>query len=304
MALRRRGRWADPADLAVVDLRGGHQPGGAGDLLGRQVARMDVGHDGPPGVVQPAYQAARRFLGVTAPLRGMRYYPGHLGRPGGGTTGGQRRLHGPHGRAGAAQPQHPVAPQLVTSGRAAHRQVRVALGQSRRTHRRATGELVQPRVVQQGRQFGGVGHRQRLQVEPLGPPALVEVDHTPAACYAVPSTSTSLPVEARCRIAIAAAYSCDPYHRRACSALGNSSTTTRRGFQSPSSVSKSPPRTRNRPSYGRSVSGTSAAYSRYASGSWMSISAITYAVICSPLRAGRPAQAYAGELDGGEIATS
>src|SRR5262249_51561014 len=83
-------------------------------------------------------------------------------------------------------------------------------------------------------------------------------------------------------MASAGAYSGDPCQRLASSALGNSITTSRRGCQSPSSVSQAPPRTRNRPPCGLSVSGTSAPYSRYASWSWTSISAITYAVICSP----------------------
>src|SRR5262249_40424772 len=83
--------------------------------------------------------------------------------------------------------------------------------------------------------------------------------------YGVPSTSTRLPVEARWRIAIGAAYSSDACQRRACSALGNSITTRRRGCQSPSSVSWPPPRTTNRPPCGSSVAGTSAPYSRYAS---------------------------------------
>jgi hypothetical protein len=36
---------------------------------------------------------------------------------------------------------------------------------------------VQPGVAQQRRQLGGVGHGQRLEVEPLGTPALAKVDH-------------------------------------------------------------------------------------------------------------------------------
>jgi hypothetical protein len=77
-----------------------------------------------------------------------------------------------------------------------------------------------------------------------------------------PSTRTTLPLAVRNRSAFSARYSSESYQRRACSMLGNSVTTMRFGFQSPSSVCTWPPRTRNVPPYFSTVPGT---YFRYSS---------------------------------------
>jgi len=146
---------------------------------------MDVGHDGPAGPAQPRDEAARGFRGVAASLRGPRHHPRDLGRPGPGPARGQRRLHEPGRRAGRADPHHPVAPHLLTARRAARLQPRVPGGQRVRGQRRAAGELVQDRIVQQRRELGGVSHHDRLEIKPLGRPPEIQVDH--------PSTLTATP---------------------------------------------------------------------------------------------------------------
>src|SRR5262245_30782785 len=75
----------------------------------------------------------------------------------------------------------------------------------------------------------------------------------------------------------AAWYSSDSYQRFAASRLSNSSTTSRDGVQSPSSTASSPPRTTKRPPPPATAAGEAALYCSYWSGSWMSVSTMTYA---------------------------
>src|SRR5580704_1511324 len=90
---------------------------------------------------------------------------------------------------------------------------------------------------------------------------------------------TRLARPARSRIAFGSRYSSESYQRFACSRLGNSSTTTRFGFQSPSTVWWAPPRTRNRPPYLASVAGTCLRYSSMVIGSVTTRSTMTYAAM-------------------------
>jgi hypothetical protein len=83
-----RSRGADPAYLAVTDADGGRQPGAAGHPLGGQVARMDMGYDGPSGLVQQGHEAARGFGCIAAALRGPDHHLSDLGRTGGETARG------------------------------------------------------------------------------------------------------------------------------------------------------------------------------------------------------------------------
>src|SRR5581483_5575435 len=79
---------------------------------------------------------------------------------------------------------------------------------------------------------------------------------------ATPSTTTRLPVEADCRSDRIGAYSGDWYHACSASMLGNSTITSRCGFQSPSRCKIGPPRTKKRPP-NRATSGTT--WRRYSS---------------------------------------
>src|SRR5262245_3038300 len=89
---------------------------------------------------------------------------------------------------------------------------------------------------------------------------------------AAPSTSRRRPRDVLRRSAFGARYSSESYQRLACSMLGNSSTTTRFGRQSPSRTSMAPPRTRNRPPYFCTVAGTCFRYSSKFAGSVTSMS--------------------------------
>lgn len=77
---------------------------------------MDVGYDRPPGLLQHGDEAARGFPGIATALRGPDHDPGDLGRACRGTARRQGRLHCSCHRPGSADAQHPVAPQLVTTG--------------------------------------------------------------------------------------------------------------------------------------------------------------------------------------------
>jgi hypothetical protein len=74
------------------------------------------------------------------------------------------------------------------------------------------------------------------------------------------------------RMAIKGLYSEELYQRSACSRVGNSSMTSRRGCQSPSLGFTLPPRTTNLPPYCSTVAPTRSRYSRNAAGSVTSIS--------------------------------
>jgi hypothetical protein len=59
-ASRRRSRRPDPAQLAITDAGGTGQPGGPGDPLGGQVARVDIGDDSPGEHLRPADHPSER----------------------------------------------------------------------------------------------------------------------------------------------------------------------------------------------------------------------------------------------------
>jgi hypothetical protein len=82
--------------------------------------------------------------------------------------------------------------------------------------------------------------------------------------YETPSTITMSVRPAFIRSARGARYSSESYQRWAAARLGNSITTSRVGFQSPSTVWCPPPRTRNRPPYLARVAGTCLRYSSIA----------------------------------------
>jgi hypothetical protein len=57
------------------------------------MAGMDMSDHGPFRLMQQGHEAARGFGCIAAALRRPDHHPGNLGRTGGGTARGQRRLH-------------------------------------------------------------------------------------------------------------------------------------------------------------------------------------------------------------------
>jgi len=74
------------------------------------VTGVDIGRDGPAGRLQRGDEAARRFLGVAAALRGPHDHPRDLGRASRRTAGREGRLHRSGRLPRDADTHHPVAP--------------------------------------------------------------------------------------------------------------------------------------------------------------------------------------------------
>src|SRR6184192_3251143 len=103
----------------------------------------------------------------------------------------------------------------------------------------------------------------------------------PSVC---PSTRIMFVFAVRWRISRGSRYSSQLSHSLARSADSNSRTTIRFGFQSPSNTSVLPPRTMYLPPYFSTVAPASFLYTSYPTGSTISISTITYALITKKFR--------------------
>src|SRR5262245_41817346 len=111
---------------------------------------------------------------------------------------------------------------------------------------------------------------------------------SPGCTQATPSTTSMRVFAARSRISHALPYSGVARQVPACSRLGNSITTMRCGFQSPSNTCVLPPRARNLPPWAATEAPASLRYSSIFTALVTVISTITYAAMTPPGLSSKP----------------